>query len=339
MVSGARLILDLVEQLGRLPDGGTVTVPVRSADDVETVRRWCERTGNTLVEAAPASVLGGPPAMVRVRRGRPADPMAALPPDRRPGARLWIYTNFDCNLACDYCCVRSSPKAPRRALGVDRVRRLVREGADAGVSEVLLTGGEPFLLPDLGELVAASAELLPTTLLTNGMLFRGTRLQTLRAMPREVRLQISLDSATPERHDLHRGRGTWERSVAGIRTALAEGFRVRVAATLVTTDVAEERQLRRFLDELGIDPADQVLRPLAQQGAADEGLVLSAETLVPEVTVTADGVYWHPVTADDPQLQISAELFPLAPSIHRIQELFREYRSRADAAAEAFPCA
>ena len=42
----------------------------------------------------------------------------------------------------------------------------------------------------------------PTTLLTNGMLFAGRRLETLRSLPRErVTLQISLDSPTPERHD------------------------------------------------------------------------------------------------------------------------------------------
>jgi hypothetical protein len=36
--------------------------------------------------------------------------------DRPVGSRLWLYTNFDCNLRCDYCCVRSSPKAPRYAV-------------------------------------------------------------------------------------------------------------------------------------------------------------------------------------------------------------------------------
>ena len=146
-------------------------------------------------------------------------------PDQMPGTRLWMYTNFDCNLACDYCCVRSSP-TQRRALGADRVRRLAEEAVDAGVSELILTGGEPFLLPDLDDLVATCTAALPTTLLTNAMLFRGRRLQMLRRMDRDrVVLQISLDSPTPHRHDQHRGARSWERAVAGIRTAQAEGFR------------------------------------------------------------------------------------------------------------------
>jgi len=52
---------------------------------------------------------------VEVVRGRIADPIEALPAEQRPGYRLWIYTNFHCNLACDYCCVESSPRTDPRA--------------------------------------------------------------------------------------------------------------------------------------------------------------------------------------------------------------------------------
>ena len=27
--------------------------------------------------------------------------------------KLWIYTNYDCNLRCSYCVAKSSPNAPR----------------------------------------------------------------------------------------------------------------------------------------------------------------------------------------------------------------------------------
>lgn len=326
------MILELVERLGAVAEGNTVAVPLPAPDDLAAVRDWCTRSGNTLVRHGPGEVV--------VLRGRARDPVADLPVARRPGTRLWIYTNFDCNLACDYCCVRSSPRTERRALGADRIRRLVAEAAAAGVTEVLLTGGEPFLLPDLEEMVAACAERLPTTLLTNGMLFRGWRLDVLRAMDRRrVRLQISLDSATADRHDAHRGPGTWARALAGIRTALAAGFTVRVAATLVTTDPAEERELRSFLTDLGIAADDQVLRPLARRGFAQDGVELTVDSLVPEVTVTADGVYWHPVGADDADQLVTARLFPLGPAIAEIQRRFRVQVENANGRARAFPCA
>ncbi|MFC4494674.1 radical SAM protein [Streptomyces ovatisporus] len=326
------LILELVGKISSVADGDRITLPVGSAADRELVAAWCRRTGNTLVAADDSSVT--------VRRGRPTDPIAELPPDRRPGARLWLYTNFDCNLACDYCCVRSSPQTARRALGTDRVRQIAEAAPGAGISEILLTGGEPFLLPDLDRIVAHCTAALPTTLLTNGMLFRGRRLHMLRAMPRDrLTLQISLDSATPGLHDSHRGEGTWAKSVAGIRTALDEGFTVRVAATLTTNDRHEEAGLRTFLDTLGIHRRDQVIRPLAHEGAAENGLHLTSETLIPEITLTADGVYWHPVAADNDAQLVTRDIFPLGAAVELVREKFRGYREHADSAARTFPCA
>jgi pyruvate-formate lyase-activating enzyme len=324
------VILDLIEGLALLAEGDTFTLPVRD-EDLAVVTVWCERTGNSVASHGDGRVV--------VRRGRAPDPLRDVAPDRRPGVRLWMYTNFDCNLACDYCCVRSSPSVPRRALGRDVVQRLALDAPAAGVRELLLTGGEPFLLPDIADLVNACAASLPTTLLTNGMLFHGRRLERLREMNRAVSLQISLDSATAERHDSHRGRGSWVRAVAGVRTAIEEGFRVRVAATLVTPDVAEEQQLRELLDGLGIAVEDQVLRPLAKRGEATGGLVLSQATLQPEVTVTADGVYWHPVGADDDDQLVTVEVFPLADAIAAVRDRFVGYRRQADDVARAFVCA
>ena len=64
--------------------------------------------------------------------------------NRPLGSRLWLYTNFDCNLRCDYCCVRSSPTARRRELGLVRIQRIAREAAELAVKEIFVTGGEPF---------------------------------------------------------------------------------------------------------------------------------------------------------------------------------------------------
>ena len=124
------------------------------------------------------------------------------------------------------------------------------------------------------------------------------RAEGLRALPRQrIVLQISLDSPTPGRHDLHRGSGTWARARAGIQHARAQGFRVRLAAT-VSTD-AEAEEFRQFLDEEKIAAEDRVIRRMALRGAASEGVAVSRADLVPEVTISADGVYWHPVGAED----------------------------------------
>ena len=52
-------------------------------------------------------------------------------------ARLWIYTNFHCNLACDYCVVASSPRARPRELTAERFRALVDEAVARGLRRAL----------------------------------------------------------------------------------------------------------------------------------------------------------------------------------------------------------
>jgi len=71
--------------------------------------------------------------------------------------KLWIYTNYDCNLRRRYCVAKSSPNAPRRAIGLGNVQRLVDESTQLGFVHAFFTGGEPFLLPDIHEMLAYSA--------------------------------------------------------------------------------------------------------------------------------------------------------------------------------------
>src|SRR5256885_4292656 len=281
------LLPELISALRRCRPGDLVALIGDEPSIGPELETWCRFTGNQLLGT---TVENGRKRWV-FRCGAVAAPVE----ENRPvGSRLWLYTNFDCNLHCDYCCVRSSPTAPRRELGLARVQRIAREAAELGVKEIFVTGGEPFLLEDIGDILFSCAATAPTTVLTNGMLFSGRRAESLRALPRDrIVLQISLDSATPELHGLHRGPGTWARTREGIQRARAHGFRVRLAAT-VSTD-AEAEAFRQFLDEEKIAAEDRVIRRIALRGTASEGVAVSRADLVPEVTITADGVYWHPV--------------------------------------------
>ena len=187
--------------------------------------------------------------------------------------------------------------------------------------------------------MAACTAALPTTLLTNGMLLHGRRLEALRRMDRRLIVQISLDSATPDLHDRHRGAGSWAKAVAGIRTARAEGFRVKVAATLPVQRAGEFDDFRSFLESLGVPREDRLIRMMAKRGFADEGLDLTTQSLVPEVTVTADGIYWHPVAATDEDMLVTRDLFPLQAAIGEVRRRYLRQRADAAAAAQWFPCA
>jgi len=325
------LLPDLINALRRTRSGDLLAVFGGDASLGSELEAWCRFTRNTLINT---TVEAGRTRWL-IRCG---EAPANADSDRPVGSRLWLYANFDCNLSCDYCCVRSSPKALRRELGLERVRRIAREAAELGVSEIFVTGGEPFMLPDIGELLIACAATAPTTLLTNGMLFGGKRLETLRSLPRDrVTLQISLDSPTPDRHDLHRGKGTWQRAWNGIERARAEGFRVRLAAT-VSTD-AEAEEFTRFLDARQIAEENRVIRRVAMRGVATEGIALARADLMPEVTITAEGVYWHPVGAEDGDLLVTPDIFPLAESFAAVRRAFDRESAHRRRLASIFNCA
>jgi pyruvate-formate lyase-activating enzyme len=325
------LLPELIAALHRCGPGDLLAVVSSEADLGAELEVWCRFTHNTLVNT---TVEAGRTRWT-IRCGEaPGDAEA----DRPVGSRLWLYTNFDCNLHCDYCCVRSSPKVTRRELGLARVQRIVREAAELGVKEIFVTGGEPFLLADIGDILTACSATVPTTVLTNGMLFVGRRLQTLRSLPSErLTLQISLDSPTPERHDRHRGKGTWEQAWKGVERARAEGFRVRLAATVSTDQEAEE--FRRFLDAHQIREEDRVIRRIALRGFATEGVALARADLVPEVTITAEGVYWHPVGAGDTDLLVTSNIFPLVESFAAVRRAFERETEHRRRLATIFNCA
>ena len=325
------LLAELIAVLRSAQPGTLVAVVGDKASVGPELETWCRFTGNALLEATTESH--------RMRWVFRCGNNATLGEDSRPvGSRLWLYTNFDCNLHCDYCCVRSSPTAPRRELGLARVKQIASEGRELGVKEIFVTGGEPFLLDDIDEILIACADAAPTTVLTNGMLFTGRRVETLSALPHDrIVLQISLDSATPDLHDRHRGPGTWARTQEGIQRARELGFRVRLAATVSSDDEAEE--FHHFLDEEKIVKEDRVIRRIALRGVAREGVAVTRTDLVPEVTITTEGVYWHPVGAEDNDLLVTRQIFPLSESFAAVRRAFDLEREHANKLATIFNCA
>ena len=214
--------------------------------------------------------------------------------------RLWVYTNFHCNLACSYCSVASSPQARKRSLGLERVKMLVDEAVLEGFTEIYFTGGEPFLEPDIVEMVLYATASLDVVLLTNGMLYQGWRLEQLKRLAGRKRLvlQTSIDAATADGHDRNRGQGSWFKAMEGLRLAKSLGLPVRVGMTSTAENCDEVEPLRALLAEMGITGKDFAVRPLVARGFSSEGAIIEDSNTVPEVTVTTDGMHWHPAGAD-----------------------------------------
>jgi organic radical activating enzyme len=322
---GSGLLIRVQASLLTLRDGQILRIgsPVESlADDLETLERTA---GHALLSVADDPARPGW-RWHYLRKGHArtdwrarsvsddgAVTVATVDPGRELEAlmprRLWLYTNYDCNLQCDYCCVVAGPRADPRRLPAERIRELVDDTSRIGLERVFLTGGEPMLRPDLPELIQYITDRLPLTLLTNAMLLRGSRwiaLAPLIADGRPVAFQVSLDSADAELHDRHRGRGSHARALDGIWTLLAAGAHVRLAASLPEAHLDEMPRLHRLADHLGIAPEDRVIRPIALRGAATEGEPIRPEDVAPELTCDALGWFWHPLS-NDPDMRLEVE--------------------------------
>jgi len=244
-------------------------------------------------------------------------------PDCTPPAfmwKLWLYTNYDCNLRCSYCVAKSGPNVPRRALGLANVNRLVGEAVELGFSDVFFTGGEPFILKDIYDMLAYSSARIKTTVLTNAMLLRGKRLDKLCEIADDnLIVQVSLDGGRPENHDAYRGKGSWAKTVESIKLLQERDFRVRLSTTETPANSARLDQVCEFHRSLGIPDEDHFIRPLAKRVYSKEGLELDMTNLLPEVTVNLDGMFWHPLSTDA-DMQVSKKIFPLASAVERIQQ-------------------
>jgi predicted phosphodiesterase len=272
---------------------------------------------------------------------RPVVPLfgsALFPP------RLWVYSNFHCNLACSYCAVASSPTARRRSIGLERFRELVDEAVEEGFEELYVTGGEPFVEPHMVDMLEYASDRLPTVVLTNAMLFTGRRREELGRLAgrRRLVLQTSLDGARPETHDRFRGAGSWAKAIGGIEVGRALGLPMRAAMTETEANGDEVEELRVLLEGLGIEGDDFAVRPLVKRGFAGDGIEVTDAVMVPELTITADGAHWHPVGGDldsSPDLLVARGHVTLAEAKRRIVERFLLLRQRDGSLPEAFQCA
>ena len=218
--------------------------------------------------------------------------------DGTVGSRLWMYSNYHCNLVCTYCLTESGPKVARRELDPAHMLELAREAAQVGFTGIGITGGEPFLVPDMPQLLLELSEVLPVLVLTNGTLFSRALLERMEVLrDADVSLQISLDHAEAEANDVMRGPENFRKVVEAVPELLSRGIAVRIATTVEQEDADDLERLCRLHRGLGVSDDDHVVRPIIRRGRADTGelgVLARYLDLEPELTITADGAFWSP---------------------------------------------
>lgn len=213
---------------------------------------------------------------------------------------------------------------------VAQLTQAVDDAIGFGVREFYFTGGEPFLHPEIEELIAYVLERGPLSILTNGLLIdapRADRLAKLAAAsPYSLDLRISLDGFTADQNDPIRGRGTFEKILGAVTRCAAAGIPPILTITeVVPSTEATLPAFQQLLASAGITrPRLKFLPPVRlgrearrDRGYKDDERLIDGDLLPDEVfslacgtgrMVTAKGVYPCPILIEAKSARMSDRL-------------------------------
>ena len=210
--------------------------------------------------------------------------MIAVPAVARPGLidahgrairYLRISVTDRCDLRCRYCMSEQMTFLPRSALlALEEIAVIAERFIARGVTKIRLSGGEPLVRRDVGELVRrlgahVGAGLDELTMTTN-----GTRLAAHAAELVEAgiaRVNVSLDSLDAATFRFITRHGDVAKVIAGIRTARDAGLRVKLnTVALAELNEAEIPAILQWCIDERIDLSLIETMPL---GAIDEDRV------------------------------------------------------------------
>lgn len=182
--------------------------------------------------------------VLRAADSSPAEPQRGRLADRfgRRFHYLRLSVTEVCNFRCAYCLPDGFRKtAPSSFLEVEEIARLTNAFARLGVAKIRLTGGEPTVRGDIGEIiarVAATPGIDKVAMTTNGWnLHRHVAAWRAAGL---TNLNVSIDDLDAATFAAITGHDRLDQVVAGLDTALALGMRtVKVNAVLLKASVAE----------------------------------------------------------------------------------------------------
>jgi MoaA/NifB/PqqE/SkfB family radical SAM enzyme len=167
-----------------------------------------------------------------------------------------IDLTWRCNLRCVHCYLGGFSTVGRpgmRELDTAQWQRVMDEITDAGCLYFLITGGEPLLRKDFGQLYRhARSNGLVVTVFSNGTLITEDILDLFQDLPPHC-IEISLYGATADTYEKITGvRGSHGRCLEGIEKLLQRRLNVRLKTILMRLNRHEIHDMERMAGEFGV---------------------------------------------------------------------------------------
>lgn len=178
----------------------------------------------------------------------------------------------ECNLRCRFC--RYWRERRKEELALEEIRRLIRQAKDLGVGWYCVTGGEPLLRSDIGEIVSyASGEHMITSLITNGVLLTEKIVDIASNLDF---LTVSVDTLNSAKFKKLRGCDCLDTILASVDNcgdvkANFPRLKVNINAVLMAETLDEVNDLVRFAADRGVGITFEPIVPQESEGCPSWG--------------------------------------------------------------------
>lgn len=145
--------------------------------------------------------------------------------------QLWLNITNRCNLKCPQCFAETK-EVILEDLAYSEISKLLNECSDINLQEIIISGGEPCLHPEIINIIKLiKSQDINIKLLTNGslVLLDNTIAKEIMGLVNDI--QVSLDGITMEKHDGIRGKGSFSNVVKTLEILKTEKVRKGIAFT------------------------------------------------------------------------------------------------------------
>lgn len=179
-------------------------------------------------------------------------PHATSMPVYPPPRLVFWETTAGCNLACIHCRrITVADQLVPQDLTTAEAFTLIDQIAAFARPIFVLSGGEPLFRPDIFDIARYAADAgLIVALATNGTLITHDVAQQIKESGIQ-RVSISFDGADAPTHDLFRGPGAFDRSVAGMHYLAEVGVPYQINTTVARHNAHQMPQTLALAKSLG----------------------------------------------------------------------------------------
>ena len=163
-----------------------------------------------------------------------------------------------CNLECIHCSAASYRPAPE--METDLMMNMVENLLEEGYNEFHLQGGEPFIRPEIFDVLDLLEQHNAFFLVsTNSLLLNEEKIKKTLSYKGLITFTISLDGATREQHEALRGENTFDRTLNMIKLAAkwkaALNSKTKLTMNFCVTKINYQHigEMFSLADKLGVD--------------------------------------------------------------------------------------